>query len=581
MISHLHDPINSTTIQLLFMSNVQEPLPGKDTSISEVGPHDKVMLSAQMIEGEDKLGKEKIENGGYASNTNEEVGSKPTTSESQSASHKSGEPELYSAFSKRTKVWITVMITISSFISPVTANIYFPALNPIAKDLGVSTSLINLTLTTYMILQGLSPTIFGDLGDMVGRRPAYILALSIYLLANIGLALQRSYASLMILRCVQSAGSSGTIALGFAVIADIASTAERGKYMGIVGAGINVGPAIGPVIGGVLSHRLGWPSLFWFLAIFVFVWLIPFVLAVPETCRKVVGNGSIPSQRWNRTLLEYLKPHGPEETHQPLAKKLRFPNPLRTLAVILEKEVGTILFVNSMLYLSFILTAATLSTLFKDIYHYDDLVIGLCYLPYGLGACVGVVAQGYILDWNYRRIARKLGVVVSRKYGDDLANFPIETARIQSVYPMLCLGVASVIGYGWVLEAETHVAVPLTLTFAIGTFVTTAFNVLGTLIIDLYPEAPATATAANNLVRCLMGAAATAVIELMLKSMGRGWCFTFLACLIIVCMPLLRIVERCGPQWRAERLQRKAEKDEKRATELDARVYNRLVETSG
>lgn len=123
----------------------------------------------------------------------------------------SGTP--YSAFTRGTKVWITVMVTISSVVSPMTANVYYPALNAVASDLGVSISLINLTLTTYMVFQGLSPTIFGDFGDMAGRRPAFIVAFSIYLCANIGLALQRNYAALMVLRCLQSAGSSGTLAL--------------------------------------------------------------------------------------------------------------------------------------------------------------------------------------------------------------------------------------------------------------------------------------------------------------------------------------------------------------------------------
>src|SRR5688572_4117412 len=79
----------------------------------------------------------------------------------------------YSAFPRGTKLWITSMIVVASFISPVTANIYFPALNPIAEDLNVSIGLINLTLTTYMIFQGLAPTLFGDFGDQAGRRPAY------------------------------------------------------------------------------------------------------------------------------------------------------------------------------------------------------------------------------------------------------------------------------------------------------------------------------------------------------------------------------------------------------------------------
>jgi MFS family permease len=43
---------------------------------------------------------------------------------------------------------------------------------------------------------------------------------------------------------VQSGGSSGTLALGYAVVADIATSSERGKYMGVVGAGINVGPSL-------------------------------------------------------------------------------------------------------------------------------------------------------------------------------------------------------------------------------------------------------------------------------------------------------------------------------------------------
>ena len=463
----------------------------------------------------------------------------------------SGPP--YSAFPRGMKVWITVMVTVGSFISPVTANIYFPALNPIAEDLQVSTSLINLTLTTYMIFQGLAPTLFGDFGDMAGRRPAYILAFTIYLFANIGLALQRNYAALMVLRCVQSAGSSGTIALGYALIADIASTAERGKYIGFMGAGINIGPALGPFLGGLLSQYLGWPSLFWFLAIFVAVWLVPWVFTVPETCRNVVGNGSVPPQSWNRPWIEYIRKTKARPQDYARTQKLRFPNPLRTLVVIFEKETGLILVINSILYIGFILTAATLGTLFKEIYEYNDLQVGLCYLPYGLGSCVAVVGQGYILDWNYRRVAKKLGFVISRRRGDDLRKFPIEMARIQPVYPALFLGVGSLIAYGWALQVETSVAVPLVLLFLIGLLVPTSFNVLNTLIVDLHPQAPATATAANNLVRCLVGAAGAAVIELVIQGVGRGWTFTILGLLVVACMPGLVILEKRGPRWRREK----------------------------
>lgn len=67
-----------------------------------------------------------------------------------------------------------------------------------------------------------------------GRRPAYIIGFIIYIAANIGLALQNSYAALFVLRCIQSTGSSATIALGNGVVADVATSAERGIWMGYV-----------------------------------------------------------------------------------------------------------------------------------------------------------------------------------------------------------------------------------------------------------------------------------------------------------------------------------------------------------
>ncbi|SPJ74712.1 related to dityrosine transporter [Fusarium torulosum] len=529
------------------------------TNASNPHSHDHDNISIRSSESEspadtdhvpEKIGEAAIN--GSATKTNETIMGDP-----ENMTRVSSGPA-YSTFSKNTKRWILAMVTAASFISPMTANIYFPALNPISKDLDISVSLINLTLTSYMIFQGLSPTIFGDFGDMAGRRPAYIVAFSIYICANIGLALQRDFVALLILRCLQSAGSSGTLALGFAVVADISSTAKRGKYMGIVGAGINVGPALGPVLGGILSQYLGWPAIFWFCAIFSGVWMVPFILSVPETCRKVVGNGSVAPQKWNRSILDLYRHRG-DTTDQSIPKReLKFPNPLKTLYIVFEKEMAIILCINAVIYIAFILTAATLSTLFKDIYGYNDLQVGLCYLPYGFGCAMAVVGQGYVLDWNYRRIAKKIGFTIDRKRGDDLGKFPIETARIQPVYPILLAGIATLIGYGWALQAETSIAVPLVLVFLIGMFVPTSFSVLNTLIVDLNPNAPATATAANNLVRCMFGAAATAAIDHMIEGMGRGWCFTFLALLNLAMIPLLRLVDKRGMHWRAAKAKRDA-----------------------
>lgn len=85
--------------------------------------------------------------------------------------------------------------------------------------------------------------------DSAGRRPAYIICFVIYIAANLGLSLQDSYAALMVLRCLQSAGSSGTVALANGVVADLVTSEERGQYIAFASLGSILGPSVSPIIG--------------------------------------------------------------------------------------------------------------------------------------------------------------------------------------------------------------------------------------------------------------------------------------------------------------------------------------------
>lgn len=72
-------------------------------------------------------------------------------------------------------------------------------------------------------------------------------------------------------------------------------------------------------------------------------------------------------------------------------------------------------------------------------------------------------------------------------------------------------------------------------------------------MVDIFPGHPAAATAANNLVRCDLGAAASTAISPMANSMGRGWAYTTLALIFLAGSPALWIVMRYGMKWRGER----------------------------
>jgi multidrug resistance protein len=413
-----------------------------------------------------------------------------------------------------------------------------------------------------MILQAIAPMFFGDMADAIGRRPVYILDFIIYLGANIGLALQRDYPALLVLRMVQSLGSSAVIALGSGVVADISHAGERGMYMSAVNIGAMCGPAIGPVIGGIISNHVGWWWIFWLLAIMAGVFLIPLVLFFPETGRRVVGNGSIPARGLNASVLQLLRrPKGKRLPPRPRRKKV-IPNPLRCLTIILHKDLGIVLFTNSIFYTAFYTITASIPSLFTDIYHFNSLQIGLCYLPFGVGCAIASFGAGKLVDRDYRVIAKKRNIVMDKIAGEDMATFPIEHARLHSVWWVVGIYSATIIAYGWVLQAETHLVGPLVLQFMAGLFGTGVFNILSTFVVDLYPMRPSSATASNNLVRCLMGAGGTAVIQSMINKMGRGWCFTFVGLVVLGMLPLLWMEWKWGMQWRTARVQRaKLEKE--------------------
>ncbi|KAK9370594.1 major facilitator superfamily domain-containing protein [Lipomyces kononenkoae] len=468
--------------------------------------------------------------------------------------------EVYSVFTVPQKRLIILTASLASFFSPLSGSIYFPALNTIASDLNVSTTKINLTVTTYLIVQGIAPMITAGFSDSAGRRLAYIVCFTVYIAVNLGLALQNSYAALMVLRCLQSAGSSGTVALANGVVGDLITSAERGEYIAWASLGSILGPTLSPIIGGLLTQNLGWHWVFWFLLIFAGAFFIPLLLFLPETCRKVVGDGSVPPpilstsitdiiRHRNRVKAGYTVDAGKIEE---LRKnyKIRVPNPLSTLVVVTDKETGIILLATGLAIACFYAISTGASSQFSQLYGFSDIQIALIFIPIGVGGLLSALTTGKLVDWNYRRHAKINGFEIVRNRGQDLTDFPIERARLQIALPMFYLGAASVVSYGWVMDHKVSLAGPVILLFLMGYSLTGAFQVLNILMVDIYPGKPATATAANNLFRCELGAAASAAIVPMSNAMGNGWAYTLLALLFVAASPAMWYIMKYGPRWR-------------------------------
>ena len=116
----------------------------------------------------------------------------------------------YSAFTKLQIRWIVFLVTLAGWVSTLSSFIYYPAIDALSEDLRTPIATMNLTVTSYLLVSAVVPSFVGKAADVEGRRPIYIVTIAVFIAANIGLALQASFAALFILRMIQAACISVT-----------------------------------------------------------------------------------------------------------------------------------------------------------------------------------------------------------------------------------------------------------------------------------------------------------------------------------------------------------------------------------
>lgn len=149
------------------------------------------------------------------------------------------------------------------------------------------------------------------------------------------------------------------------------------------------------MLGGVLAGRLGWPWVFWFLVILSGFCLSSLLVFLPETGRGIVGNGTIPSRGINKSFQFLCRSKGPVASTEILVSPpMRFPNPLKSLYALSEKDTLLIVLVNGVFYMTYGCIEASLSSLFITIYGFRELEVGLSYMPFGFGCLIASFVSG-------------------------------------------------------------------------------------------------------------------------------------------------------------------------------------------
>lgn len=250
--------------------------------------------------------------------------------------------------------------------------------------------------------------------------------------------------------------------------------------------------------------------------------------------------------------------------------KLSIPNPLSTLVILLDREAAPALIATGLAFACFYAISTGASESFKSIYGFNQIQIALMFIPIGAGSTISAFTTGKLVDWNYRRHAKLNNFPLKKNRRQDMTSFPLEKARLEIAMPLFYTAVAGVIAFGWVMNVHTSLAVPIILMFLMGYTLIASFQCLSILMVDIYPGRPATATAANNLVRCELGAASSAAIAPMANAMGWGWAYTTLALIFLAGSPALWIIMRYGMKWREEKKAKEDKAEGKKKEEAEA-----------
>ncbi|KAH8689006.1 major facilitator superfamily domain-containing protein [Talaromyces proteolyticus] len=487
-----------------------------------------------------------------------------------SASSKQIDQQPYHIFSRKRKKQMVYIVSFAALFSPLSSNIYFPALGDVSKKLNISMPLANLTITVYMIVQGIAPSFWGSLADSVGRRSVFMGTFVVYLIANIVLAFSNNYTQVMVFRAVQAAGSAATISIGAGVIGDLTTSDERGGLVGTFGGVRMLGQAIGPVFGGLLTQYCGYQSIFWFLTAFGGLSLVTIIFFLPETLRTIAGDGTVRLKGFHHQPIIYML------TGQPNVNKHSIPDGKRVgvklltifepLIFLAEKDVFITLFFGSIVYTVWSMVTSSTMSVFEHAYELDSLKVGLIFLANGAGCVSGSFLMGCLMDSDHRRYEMKYckanGYPIETRINlRSYQDFPIEQARLYNNWWIVLIFVICIAGYGFTLEApKSLMPLAILLQFFIAFTATAVFSANSALIIDLYPGKSASATAVNNLIRCSIGAAGVAVIEILIDALTAKYTFLLLACITVVTSPLLLLELMKGAEWRLARQARLTKK---------------------
>jgi EmrB/QacA subfamily drug resistance transporter len=164
--------------------------------------------------------------------------------------------------SVRAKLEILGAVLLGMFLSALDQTIVGPVLPKIVSDLHGS-DVYTWAVTIYLLTSTVTVPIYGKLSDLYGRKPILMIGITLFLLGSALSGLSQEMWQLVLFRGIQGLGAGALFPIALAIIGDLFTPAERGKYQGLFGLVFGVAFLAGPAIGGFLTDSFSWHAIFY------------------------------------------------------------------------------------------------------------------------------------------------------------------------------------------------------------------------------------------------------------------------------------------------------------------------------